>query len=89
MRKPQECDGLFIDRILFFFSFFFLWHIQGCAVTHKDDCFFGGEEKNARLILEIMQILDAFGKKVGGEKNGDAVPQLEAKASWARAERLH
>lgn len=49
--------------------------------------FGGGEKKNTRLILEIMQILDAFGNKVGGEKNGDGVPQLETKAMWARDER--
>lgn len=49
--------------------------------------FLGGRETNTRLILEIMQILDAFGNKVGGEKNGDGVPQLETKAMWARDER--
>lgn len=51
--------------------------------------FFGGEiKKYTRLILEIMQILDALGNKVGGEKkNGDGVPQLEAEAMWARDER--
>lgn len=73
-----------------FFILFFLWHIQGYAVTHKDGCLFlGGRvgKKNARLILEIMQILDAFGNKVGGEKNGDGVPQLETKALQAKGTR--
>lgn len=51
----------------------------------EDNCFFwGGDKKYTRLILEIMQILDALGNKVGGEKNGDGVPQLEAEAMWAR-----
>lgn len=40
MKKPQGCAGLFIDSL-----FFFSWHIQCYAVTHKDNSFFGGEKK--------------------------------------------
>lgn len=87
MKKPRGCAALFIEGI------FFLWHIQGYAVTHRGNSFsLGWREKKqktkTRLLLEIMQILDAFSNKVGGEKNGDVVPQLETKAMWAKGRKL-
>lgn len=71
MKKPRGCAVLFIERTFIYLFIYFMAQSGLCSHTQRRLLFSGGEKKNARLILEIMQILDAFGNKVGGEKNGD------------------